>query len=166
MGEYVYKWKKPDGKILTLKQYNALYQASRRRNVDFIKYMKQKGIKKNLSYGETQNPVNNSAKLVGWLREEEGEIRLLTLWRYNQYFDEARKRNVNIKELLNGEGFIKLGEYTKDGDNITRWINSITGEILLRKEYQTLFRRAKREKMDIVELLTLLGYVKILDSKK
>lgn len=166
MGEYVYKWKKPDGKILTLKQYNALYQASRRRNVDFIKYMKQKGIKKNLSYGETQNPVNNSAKLVGWLREEEGELRLLTLWKYNQYFNEARRRGIDIKELLTEKGFYKLSEYTKNGDRPTRWVNSITGEILLRKEYQDLFRRAKRENTNIVELLKLLGYVKILDSKR
>lgn len=166
--DYVYKWKKPDGRLLTRKEYKEMHYSAQIRGMDLEDYMRSQGIVGNLSYGELQNPRNNSAKLVSWFKIVDGEIKMLTNWKYLEYQKDAGERGLSTGDYLRELGFKPYREYRGEGrnDEPTRWIDIITGEILFRKEYTKLFKKAQKRGTGMEDYLKALGFRKLLDSKR
>lgn len=168
--KYVYKWKRKDGGLLTVKEYRELYHSAQVRGEELSSYLESQDVVENLSYGELQSPQNNSAKLVSWFKMVDGEIRMLAYWKYLDYQKEAKELGVGTSEYLYSMGFRPFREYREEGheedDGPTRWIDAVTGEILFRKDYMRMFRKAKGNSTSMGDYLKALGFVNILDSKR
>lgn len=163
---YIHKWIKKDGSLLTMGEYKMLLYSAQIQGIPMEEYFQSVGIVENMSYGEIQEPHNNSARLVSWYKIDDGKFKLLTFWRYAEYLEESKKEGKDIGEYLREKGFKRLIEYKKNGDSPTRWINLYNGGILYRKEYLKLFNEAKKVGVDFKMYLKNLGYVNILESKK
>lgn len=167
MKSHVYKWKWVGGENLTTTEYKTLFNKAKAEGIPLEEYMEKVGVEVNLSYGEVQNPVKNSAKLVSWYKNVGGKNKFLTLWKYNKYLEEASSSGKDIATYLRERGFKPLKEMKdENGDNATRWIDLRTGKIIFRKEYMRLYALAKKNNMSINSFMKLVGIDKLLESKR
>lgn len=169
MAKYIYKWKKKNGDFLEMAEYKNHFNKAKSLGVDLEEYFKEIDIIHGMSQGENQTPWDNSAKLVSWYIYEDGELKLLTYWKYTEYMEESKEKGITVTELLKEKGYKEYNTLVNEedeDDRPTRWIHISSKKILFRKEYQKLNFLSSKEDNDIKKYLLENGYYNVLESKK